>query len=109
MLAPAAARFAPTERRGRAVAVVLAGITVALALGIPAAAALASPLGWRTVFLLLTVLAAIDAAWIRTAVPSIPGEAPAERLPLRGVLSRPGMRGVLTVPLRLLPGHQPLY
>jgi MFS family permease len=45
MLAPAAARFAPTERRGRAVAIMLAGITVALGLGIPAAAALASPLG----------------------------------------------------------------
>jgi predicted MFS family arabinose efflux permease len=47
MLAPAAARFVPAERRGRAVAIVLAGITVALALGIPAA-----PLGWRTVFVL---------------------------------------------------------
>ena len=45
MLAPAAARFAPAERRGRAVAIVLAGITVALALDIPAAAALAWPLG----------------------------------------------------------------
>jgi predicted MFS family arabinose efflux permease len=109
MLAPAAARFAPAERRGRAVAIVLAGITVALALGIPAAAALASPLGWRTVFLLLAVLAAIDAVWIRAAVPGIPGEPLAERLPLSGVLSRPGVRSVLTVTLLLLGGHQALY
>jgi predicted MFS family arabinose efflux permease len=109
MLAPAAARFGPAERRGRAVTIVLAGITVALALGIPAAAALALPLGWRTVFVLLAVLAAIDAAWIRAAVPGIPGEAPAERQPLSGVLSRPGVRGVLTVTLLLLAGHQALY
>ena len=52
----------PTERRGRAVAIVLAGITAALALGGPAAAALASTVGWRTVFLLLAVLAAVTAA-----------------------------------------------
>jgi predicted MFS family arabinose efflux permease len=109
MLAPAAARFVPAERRGRAVAIVLAGITVALALGVPAAAALASPLGWRTVFVLLAVLAAIAAAWIRAAVPGIPGEAPAGRLPLSGVLTRPGVRSVLAVTLLLLAGHQALY
>jgi predicted MFS family arabinose efflux permease len=109
MLAPAAARFVPTERRGRAVAVVLAGITVALALGIPATAALATPLGWRTVFVLLAMLAAITAAWIRAAVPGIPGQTRAGRLPLSGVLSRPGVRSVLTVTLLLLSGHQALY
>jgi predicted MFS family arabinose efflux permease len=109
MLAPAAARFVPAERRGRAVAIVLAGITVALALGIPAAAALASPLGWRAVFVLLAVLAAMAAAWVRAAVPAIPGEAAAERLPLPGVLSRPGVRSVLLVTLLLLAGHQALY
>ncbi len=109
MLAPAAARFVPAERRGRAVAIVLAGITVALALGIPAAAALASPLGWRTVFVLLAVLAVIAAAWIRAAVPAIPAEAPAERPPLSGVLSRPGVRSVLAVTLLLLAGHQAIY
>ena len=49
MLAPAAVRMALAERRGRAIAIVLAGITAALALGIPAAAALASLLGWRMV------------------------------------------------------------
>lgn len=60
-------------------------------------------------FLLLAVLAAIDAVWVRAAVPGIPGEAPAERLPLSGVLSRPGVRSVLTVTLLLLGGHQALY
>ena len=109
MLAPIAARMVPAERRGRAVAVVLAGITAALALGIPAVAALASSLGWRTVFLLLALLAAITAAWLRAALPSLPEEAPAGRLPLSGVLSRPGVRGVLAVTLLLLSGHQALY
>jgi predicted MFS family arabinose efflux permease len=109
MLAPAAARIAPAELRGRAVAIVLAGITAALALGVPAAAALGSSLGWRTVFGLLAGLAAIAAAWVRAAVPGVPGEAPAGRLPLSGVLSRPGVCGVLAVTLLLLSGHEALY
>jgi predicted MFS family arabinose efflux permease len=109
MLAPAAARMVPAERRGRAVAVVLAGITAALALGIPAAAALATPLGWRTVFLLLAALAAVTAAWVLAAVPGLSGEAPGGRLPLSGVLLRPGVRSVLAVTLLLLSGHEALY
>jgi predicted MFS family arabinose efflux permease len=109
MLAPAAARLAPAGRRGRAVAIVLAGITVALALGIPAAAALAAQLGWRTVFGLLAVLAAIDAAWVRAAVPRRPGEIAARRPPLARVTARPGVRSMLTVTLLLLSGHQALY
>lgn len=109
MLAPAAARMAPAARRGRAIAVVLAGITAALALGVPAAAALASPLGWRAVFGLLALLAAITAAWIRAAVPGLPAEPAAGRLPLSGVLSRPGVRTVLAVTLLLLAGHEALY
>lgn len=108
MLAPTAAGFVSVERRGRAVAIVLSGITVALALGIPAAAAIAAPLGWRTVFVLLAVLAVIAAAWVWAAVPGIPGEAPAERLPLSSVLTRP-VRSVLAVTLLLLAGHQELY
>lgn len=109
MLAPAAARMVPAERRGRAVAIVLAGITAALALGIPGVAALASPFGWRTVFLLLALVAAITAAWIRIAIPSLSGNSPAGRLPLSGVLSRPGVRSVLAVTLLLLSGHEVLY
>jgi predicted MFS family arabinose efflux permease len=109
MLAPAAARMVPGERRGRAIAIVLAGISAALALGIPAAAALASLLGWRAVFLLLALLAAITAVWIRVAIPDIPEESAAGRLPLSGVLSRPGVRTVLAVTLLLLAGHEALY
>lgn len=109
MLAPAAARMVPGERRGRAIAIVLAGITAALALGIPAAAALASPLGWRAVFGLLALLAAVTAAWIRAAIPGLPGEPAAGRLPLSSVLSRPGVRTVLAVTLLLLAGHEALY
>src|ERR1035441_7501991 len=48
MLAGYAARMVPAARRGRATAIVLAGITIALSLGIPAGTALATAFGWPT-------------------------------------------------------------
>ena len=50
MLVGYAARMVPAERRGRAIAIVLAGITLALSLGLPAGTALADALGWRAAF-----------------------------------------------------------
>ena len=68
MLAGYAARMVPAARRGRAIAVVLAGITAALGAGLPAGAALAGALGWRAVFGLLAVLAEIGRASCRERV-----------------------------------------
>jgi predicted MFS family arabinose efflux permease len=109
MLAGYAARMVPAAQRGRAIAVVLAGITVALCAGIPAGTALAGLLGWRAVFGLLAVLALLLAAWIQGAVPAFPGEPPARRPPLRQVASAPGVPAVLVVTVLLLTGHQAMY
>jgi predicted MFS family arabinose efflux permease len=109
MLAGYAARMVPAERRGRAIAIVLAGITVALSLGIPAGSALAAAVGWRAGFAALAALAAVLVAWVRWKVPDFPGEAAAERAPLRRIAALPGVLGVLAVTLCLLLGHQAVY
>ncbi|MFI1837153.1 MFS transporter [Streptomyces olivaceoviridis] len=109
MLAGCAARMAPAERRGRAIAVVLAGITLALALGVPAGTALAGALGWRSAFGMLAVLAVLLVGWVRLRVPGFPGEPPHARVPLVRVAVRPGIRPVLSVTLFLLLGHQVMY
>jgi predicted MFS family arabinose efflux permease len=114
MLAGYAARMVPAARRGRAIAVVLAGITVALSAGIPAGTALAGLLGWRAVFGLLAAVALLLVPWIRGAVPAIPGEPPASAGPagrpaLRQVASGPGMPAILAVTVLLLTGHQAMY
>jgi predicted MFS family arabinose efflux permease len=114
MLAGYAARMVPAARRGRAIAVVLAGITVALSAGIPAGTALAGLLGWRAVFGLLAAVALLLLPWIRGAVPAIPGEPPASAGPagrpaLRQVASGPGMPAILAVTVLLLTGHQAMY
>ena len=109
MLAGYAARMVPAERRGRAIAIVLAGITLALSLGVPAGTALAGTVGWRTAFGMLAGLAVLVVVWIRLRVPGFPGELPGARVPLRGVAVLPGIPAVLSVTLFLLLGHQVMY
>jgi predicted MFS family arabinose efflux permease len=109
MLAGYAARMVPARQRGRAIAVVLGGITVALCCGIPAGTALAGALGWRASFGLLAGLALLLTAWIRWQVPAFEGEPAGQRAPLRRVARQPGIRAVLAVTVLLLTGHQAIY
>jgi predicted MFS family arabinose efflux permease len=108
MLVGYAARLVAAQRRGRAIAIVLAGITIALCLGIPAATATATAVGWRTSFAALAALAVVLVVWVRWKVPTFPGEVAAERAPLRRIACLPGIPAVLTATLLLL-GHQAMY
>ena len=109
MLAGYAARMVPARQRGRAIAVVLGGITVALCGGIPAGTALAGALGWRASFGLLAGLALLLVAWIRWQVPAFAGDPATRRDPVRRVARLPGIPAVLAVTLLLLTGHQAMY
>ena len=109
MLAGYAARMVPAQNRGRATAIVLAGITAALSLGLPAGTALADVAGWRASFASVSVTALVLVAWVRRTVPPFPGEARSRRPPPRRVVSQPGIRTVLAVTLVLLTGHQAMY
>ncbi|MFF7288775.1 MFS transporter [Streptomyces griseorubiginosus] len=109
MLAGCAARMVPPERRGRAIAVVLAGITLALSLGVPAGTALAGAVGWRTAFGVLAAVAVLLVGWTHARVPGSPGEAPHARVPLARVALLPGVPAMLSVTLFLLVGHQVMY
>ncbi|WP_020118041.1 MFS transporter [Streptomyces canus] len=109
MLAGYAARMVPAARRGRAIAIVLAGITLALSLGVPAGTALAGAVGWRTAFGLPAGLAVLLVGWVRWRVPGVPGEASHARVPLVRVAALPGVPAVLCVTLFLLVGHQTIY
>ncbi|MEV0582305.1 MFS transporter [Nonomuraea sp. NPDC050310] len=109
MLAGYAARMVPEEWRGRAIALVLAGITVAMSVGLPLGAALASAVGWRAAFAALSVVAVLLLLWVRRSVPPFPGEPAARRMPVRRVAALPGVRVVLATTLVVLLGHQAVY
>jgi predicted MFS family arabinose efflux permease len=109
MLGGYAARMVPEEQRGRAIAVALSGLSVALAVGLPAGTALAGWLGWRAAFALLGVLAVGLLAWAWAALPALGGEVEGERLSLRELTRQPGVGVVLGVTALLVLGHQMAY
>ncbi|GAA1385599.1 MFS transporter [Kitasatospora putterlickiae] len=71
-----AAALVPADRKGRALAVLLSGTTVATVIGVPAGAALGSALGWRAVFWAVAALCLPAALGVLAGVPG--GRAPSE-------------------------------
>jgi DHA1 family inner membrane transport protein len=72
-----AASLAPEGRKGRAVAMVMLGLSVANVVGVPAATWLGQHLGWRAAFWAVTGLALVTAALVVAFVPACPGDAEA--------------------------------
>ena len=69
-----AASMAPPARKGRAVAMVMLGLSVANVVGVPAATWLGQHLGWRAAFWAVTGLALLTAVLVRLFVPSYDGD-----------------------------------
>ncbi|MGW8364279.1 MFS transporter, partial [Streptomyces wedmorensis] len=105
LLAGYARRLAPAHLQGRAVAVAMTGIPLALSLGVPAGTFLGEAAGWRTSFAAMTVIAAALLAWIALAVPDLPGEPRGARAPAARTLAVPGVLPVLTVTFVLVLAH----
>lgn len=72
-----AASLAPPERRGRAVALVMLGLSVANVLGVPAATWMGQNLGWRSAYWAVAVLGIATMLLILAYVPSVPGNSEA--------------------------------
>jgi len=69
-----AAGLAAPGRRGRAVALVMLGLSVANVIGVPAATWLGQHLGWRSAYVAVAALGLVTIAMVLAFVPSIPGE-----------------------------------
>ncbi|MDQ1032328.1 putative MFS family arabinose efflux permease [Streptomyces umbrinus] len=109
LLAGYARRLAPVRLQGRAIAIVMTGIPVALSLGVPAGTFLGEVLGWRVTFTLMTVLAVALLGWIAAGVPDQPGHRREGRDPILRVLTVPGVAPVLFVTLVFVLAHTILY
>ncbi len=68
-----AAGMAAPEHRGRAVASVMLGLSVANVIGVPAATWMGQELGWRSAYLATSVIALLTVVMILVFVPSVPG------------------------------------
>jgi len=63
-------KLVPPERRARALAAVMLGLTIANIVGVPAATWLGDTFGWRSAYLAVTVIALVTVLAVTTLVPS---------------------------------------
>ncbi|MGW6790870.1 MFS transporter [Streptomyces chartreusis] len=106
----AAAALAPPERRGRAISVVMAGLSAATALGAPLGTAIGSLIGdWRATMLFVSALGVLAAAGIALLLPKIPNP---PLVPLRARFAPLGDRRIgltLLTTLLLFTGLYTVY
>jgi predicted MFS family arabinose efflux permease len=104
-----AARMAPPNLRGKAIAIALAGVSVAMSIGVPAGTFLSNAIGWRATFGILSGLALGLIAWMAIKLPDFPRLASGERASLRHVVAIPGVASVLIITLAFVLAHNILY
>ncbi|MFG3181140.1 MFS transporter [Streptomyces nigra] len=109
LLAGYARRMVPARLQGKAVAVAMAGIPVALSVGVPAGTFAGQALGWRAPFLIMTGLTVVLLAWITALVPDQPGQPAHERPRMLRTFAVPGVAPVLVVTLVFVLAHTVLY
>lgn len=109
LLAGYARSLAPAHLQGKAVAVAMTGVPVALSLGVPAGTFAGGALGWRTAFALMTVVAVVLLGWIALVVPDRSGQERGRRISTTGALAVPGVVPVLFVTLVFVLAHTILY
>ncbi|MFH8608699.1 MFS transporter [Streptomyces sp. NPDC018029] len=121
LLAGYARRMAPPHLQGKAIAIAMAGIPVALSLGVPAGTFLGKAVSWQIAFLAMTALTVVLLAWIAALVPDYPGQGQKAQLKqqrddrdstkpsMLHTLRVPGVTPVLFVTLVFVLAHTVLY
>ena len=109
MLAGYAMRITAPERAGRALAIAMTGIPLALAAGTPLGAWLGTTAGWRWAFAATSVFTALVLLSALILVPDAPGQQAQTRIPLRKVLRLPGLATILAVVFVWMLAHNLLY
>lgn len=109
LLVEYARRLAPPHLQGRAIAITMTGVPLALSMGIPIGTFLSGIVDWRVVFLLVSGLGVLLIGWITVSVPDLRGHAPGKRDPILRALRRPGVVAVLFVVAAYVLAHNILY
>jgi predicted MFS family arabinose efflux permease len=104
-----ARRLAPAHLQGRAITITMAGIPLALSVGIPLGTLVGGLFGWRMTFGLVTVVSVALLLWILLSVPDAPGSGPGAREPILAALRLPGVVPVLFVVATWVLAHNILY
>lgn len=83
----AAAALVPGERRGRALALVMGGMSAGTVLGVPLGVLLAGQAGWRATMWAVTGLGALALAGLAAGLPAVPADPPVSARARLGALT----------------------
>ncbi len=109
MLAGYAMRITAPERAGRALAIAMTGIPLALAAGTPLGTWLGTTAGWRWAFAAVSLFTVVILVAALILVPDAPGQQARTRIPLLKVLRIPGLATILAVVFTWMVAHGLLY
>lgn len=104
-----AARMAPPNLQGKAIAVAMVGTPLALTIGSPTGAFLGQVMGWQITFGLMSVLTVLLIIWMGLTLPRFPGQVAGRKVPLTQVMAVPGVKPVMFVTLSYILAHNVLY
>lgn len=109
MLTGYARRMVSEKLKGRAVSIAMMGIPIALTFGLPLGTFLSSFIGWRSLFGVVSLVAAVLIGWILWKLPDFPGQSDKSSVSVLSVFRTPGVRSVLFVVLAWMTAHNILY
>jgi predicted MFS family arabinose efflux permease len=110
---PAASAYAAMavapHMRGRALAFVYSGKTIALVVGVPLGTAVAAHLGWRSTFIGVAGWAVAALAGIHSMLPAVPNPRPAGLAERLAVARRPEVLAAISLTVLVLAGAFSIY
>ncbi|MEU6657827.1 MFS transporter [Streptomyces sp. NPDC046821] len=117
ILAGYARRIAPAGMEGRAIAVAMTGIPLALSLGVPAGTLIGEQMGWRAAFAAISLVTLLVIGWISMSVPAVSQAAgdgadtapKSAKSPLGQTLTVPGVAAIMVTVTTFVLGHTILY
>lgn len=109
ILATYARSMAPPHLQGRALAIAMLGIPLALALGVPLSAWLSAFIGWRNIFIILSMTALLLTVWVFIKVPNYHKNTSQRSVALKTVFTMPGVRPILFLVMAWILSHYLLY
>jgi predicted MFS family arabinose efflux permease len=104
-----AARLVPEQFRGKAIAIAMAGIPVALSLGLPLGTLLGRAAGWQATFGVAAALSIVLVGWVFIALPNLEGMPTGGHVPVTAILRTRGVRTVVLVIAGYMIAHNILY
>lgn len=102
-------KLAPKKYSGRAVAVIMAGITVGMSIGLPLFTTVSKFFGWRGGFYLLGGLILIDMFLILKILPRIPGEERTKSNSPFIIIKNKGVLAIILITLLVITAHYGVY